>query len=86
MVSESNDEVLGISVPRVVDETGLNGVYPITLEFRGWTLLPGEPLTDAQRASVKPEVAKLPDIFGALETQLGLKLVKTTDVPLAAGY
>lgn len=82
MVRESNGEVLGISVPRVVDKTGLKGIYPIALDFRGWHLLPGQSVTDAQRASVKPEVAKLPDIFGALENQLGLKLVKVADVPL----
>jgi uncharacterized protein (TIGR03435 family) len=82
MVRESNGEVLGISVPRVADKTGLKGVYPIVLEFRGWTLLPGEALTGAQQASVTPDVARLPDIFGALESHLGLKLVKVADVTL----
>lgn len=82
MIRESNSEVMGVSAPRVADKTGLTGTYAFTLEFTGWSLVPGIPLTPMQKAYVDPDAAKLPDIFGALENQLGLKLVRATDVPL----
>ena len=82
MVRESKAEVLGVSVPRVTDKTGLTGRYAFSLEFAGWHLVPGESLTEAQKATIDPNAAKLPDLFSALESQLGLKLVKVVDIPL----
>ena len=65
----------------VVDKTGLTGAYDITLKF------------DADRQAIvsglaapvggpESEPSGLPNIFKALERQLGLKLVKGKDIPM----
>jgi uncharacterized protein (TIGR03435 family) len=56
-------------IPRIADKTELTGEYEINLEFEG-TLTPG----------YAPSAGG-PTLFEALEKQLGLKLVKTKDVP-----
>jgi uncharacterized protein (TIGR03435 family) len=40
MINESNGVALNAAVPRVVDKTGLNGVYEFTLGFAGIDILP----------------------------------------------
>ena len=69
--------------PRVIDRTGLTGNYDYTLRFscdacqfavaNGAMVGPPNPSGTASEA---------PNIFVALQKQLGLKLVKTKDVPL----
>lgn len=73
--------------PRVRDKTGLTGTYDFTLEFacegcRG--LGANLPLGGGGAADVPPADAGawLPNIFVAIEKQLGLKLEKTRDIPL----
>jgi len=73
---------------RVIDKTGLTGTYDFTLEFscegcRG--LSANSPLgagNGAGDSPVDPIGGGPPNIFIALEKQLGLKLVKTHDIPL----
>jgi uncharacterized protein (TIGR03435 family) len=86
LINQSNGTPDGPQ-PRVVDETGLAGTYEFTLEFVGTTLPPGGmlivPPADAARApTASDKVEGLPDIFGAVEKQLGLKLVRIKDVSL----
>ncbi len=62
------------------DKTGLTGLYEFRLEFEGTTAIPG--------AAPPPAVDALdpgaggPNLFTALEKQLGLKLVKMKAVPV----
>jgi uncharacterized protein (TIGR03435 family) len=67
MIMNSNRES-GWPRYRVVDRTGLEGLYAFTLEYVGGTAL------DA------PDAPGGPSIFQALEQQLGLKLNKVKDV------
>jgi uncharacterized protein (TIGR03435 family) len=73
-------EALSRQLDRVVtDETGLSGKYDITLNWTPEATEPGG--RPRQAASVKPEGASQeesttePDVFAAIEQQLGLKLV-----------
>jgi uncharacterized protein (TIGR03435 family) len=69
--------------PRVRDNTGLTGKYDFTLSFscdgcsvsavNGGVPVPSNPIDSP---------AGLSDIFGALQRQLGLKLIKTKDIAL----
>ncbi len=56
-------------IPRIADKTEQTGTYEFNLEFEG-TLIPGNAPS-----------AGGPTLFEALEKQLGLRLVKTKDVP-----
>jgi uncharacterized protein (TIGR03435 family) len=75
--------------PRVVDKTGLTGKYDFTIEFscEGCSGL-GANMTMANGAATSSPAAAasdgsgLPNIFVALEKQIGLKLVKTKDIAL----
>jgi uncharacterized protein (TIGR03435 family) len=59
-------DMLGRNLDRpVVDETGLTGQYKIKLEWQR---------DEARPAAGDTEVSDLPDIFGAVQQQLGLKL------------
>ena len=59
----------------VVDETGLQGMYSIKL----WAAPPAAPSPTAGPASAAtPAVNDAPDLFTALQDQLGLKLEPTT--------
>jgi uncharacterized protein (TIGR03435 family) len=65
----------GTPLPRVADKTGLAGVYDIRIEYAG------TPLTEPGIAAVAPDPADVgPDIFTAVQQQLGLKLTKAADV------
>ena len=90
MVMESNGEQLGTTKPRVVDRTGLTGIYEFRLEFAGIDIFPpslmstiAAPGTGATAVPVAPEPGEAgPTIFTALEKQLGLKLQKIKNVPV----
>lgn len=62
--------------PRIVDKTGLDGVYEIHLAFAG--TLPGMPGADSGIAPASVETA--PNIVNAITEQLGLKLRKVKAV------
>jgi uncharacterized protein (TIGR03435 family) len=67
----------GVPVPRVVDRTGLAGTYDIRLEFAGQAM----PSQTAGTAGQAPDpVDAAPNIFTAVQQQLGLKLTKAADV------
>jgi uncharacterized protein (TIGR03435 family) len=74
--------------PRVLDQTGLTGTYDFTLEFACESCqnlganLPMAGGGANQPTPVDPAGSGLPNIFAALEKQLGLKLVKTSDITL----
>jgi uncharacterized protein (TIGR03435 family) len=66
---------------------GLAGTYDFTLEFVGTTLppenAPNMPRADAARARTASDPGEgLPDIFVAVEKQLGLKLERIKDMSL----
>jgi uncharacterized protein (TIGR03435 family) len=65
----------GVPLPRVVDKTGLAGVYDIRLEFGGTAF------TEPGSTQAAPDPADVaPNIFTAVQQQLGLKLTKAPDV------
>jgi uncharacterized protein (TIGR03435 family) len=83
-INASNGIPVGGPVPRVLDKTGLTGVYEFTLEFAGVMVAPGavpqgNP-NDMLTASDPADSA--PNIFTAVEKQLGLKLQKLKEVPV----
>jgi hypothetical protein len=59
---------LDVSMSRIIDETGLTGNYDYRLSFSGTGL--------NATANADQDPTGLPDLFGALEQQLGLKLEK----------
>jgi uncharacterized protein (TIGR03435 family) len=67
--------------PRIVDKTGLTGKYTFILEYN---CPPCAPLaaTPARDDAGASDPGGLPDIFVALRKQLGLRLEKSTDVPM----
>jgi len=86
LVTFSNTSQAGVATPRVIDKTGLTGVYDLRLAFVGTTVLPGLP-PQPQAAADAPPVASDPgesgqNLFAALENQFGLRLVKTKGVPV----
>jgi uncharacterized protein (TIGR03435 family) len=72
----------GAETNAIVDKTGLTGKYDFTLKFdsRGGATIVGPEGTILRPES--DEDSGLPDIFRALEKQLGLKLVKVNGVAL----
>jgi uncharacterized protein (TIGR03435 family) len=83
-INMSNGTPIGGPQVRVVDKTGLTGTYEFTLEFAGSMGMmpsalaggePGIPLASDPTGGA-------PDIFTAVEKQLGLKLVKVKDTPV----
>jgi len=69
--------------PRVVDKTGLAGKYDFTLRF-SCDACQFAVANGAMAAPPKPgdPSSELPNIFVALQRQLGLKLVKVKGIPL----
>jgi uncharacterized protein (TIGR03435 family) len=80
MINQSNAAEFHAVVPRVVDKTGLTGVYEFTLGFAGINILRGGPPDGAADAPDPGETG--PTLFTALEKQLGLNLTKVKDVPV----
>jgi len=78
----------GFFQPRVVDKTGLNGKYTFILEYACNACAPPPAKPSAYpdgsdgAASTTSEPGTFPDIFLAIQKQLGLKLVRGTDVPM----
>jgi len=79
-INQSNGTAgLGAPLPRVVDKTGLAGIYDIRLEFAGTPFQVGAP--DGARAPVTADPVDVgPNIFTAVQQQLGLKLTKAAEV------
>ena len=87
---------MGSPVPRVVDKTGLTGKYDFTLECDcpactglaglNLPLMAGrggaEPGPNSAPSVASDPGSGLPNIFNAMDKQLGLKLVKVKDIPL----
>jgi uncharacterized protein (TIGR03435 family) len=79
----------GFLQPRVVDETGLTGKYTFILEYysaglaRAAVLVPlgVDSAASSPPAASEPDVGG-PNIFTAIQKQLGLRLDKVADVPL----
>jgi uncharacterized protein (TIGR03435 family) len=70
--------------PRVLDKTGLTGKYDFTLRF-SCDAYQFAATNGAWAAAAPPDSgppADVPNIFLALQKQLGLKLVKVKDIPL----
>lgn len=63
--------------PRVADKTGLAGQYTFILEYNCPACAP---LT--ANSSGQDDDAGFPDLFGAIQKQLGLRLNKAADVPI----
>jgi len=84
-INTSNGVPMGSPQPRVVDRTGLTGIYEFTLEFAGTMAMPGAmPPTPAGGETGPPAASDpgdgTPNIFTAVEKQLGLKLQKVKNV------
>jgi uncharacterized protein (TIGR03435 family) len=69
----------GAPLPRVVDKTGLAGIYDIRMEFAG-TPFPMPAPDGAPAPAASDPVDAGPNIFNAVQQQLGLKLTKAADV------
>jgi uncharacterized protein (TIGR03435 family) len=74
-------------LPRVVDKTGLAGSWDIRLEYQILDL-PGAHCLGCQNvpppdgAAQAPDPVEGPNLFNAVQQQLGLKLQKVKDVPI----
>jgi uncharacterized protein (TIGR03435 family) len=82
-ISMSNGTPTGPQA-RVVDKTGLTGTYEFTLEFAGsMGMMPSAPAEGEPGMPLASDpTGGAPDIFTAVEKQLGLKLVKVKDIPV----
>ncbi len=73
----------GAPLARVTDKTGLTGVYDIRLEFAGTPFnVPGQARDTGAGPAAAPDPGEGPNIFTAVQQQLGLKLTKVKDVPV----
>ena len=86
-IDMSNGAPIGGPQARVVDKTGLAGTYEFTLEFAGSTgalgMMPSAPAVGEPGMPLASDpTGGAPDIFTAVEKQLGLKLVKVKDIPV----
>jgi len=80
VINDSNGTAgAGAPRPRVVDKTGLPGIYDIRLEFAGTPFQNPAPDGAAAPGASDPVDAG-PNIFSAVQQQLGLKLTKVADV------
>lgn len=87
--SQGKNVLQGSVTPRVVDKTGLTGRYTFILEFYDASManLSLGGLRRAGDAGNEPppptsDPSGAPNIFAAVQKQLGLRLDKTPDVPL----
>lgn len=77
-VNYASGEPSGAPTPRIVDKTGLTEVYEFRLEFEGKVPATGE--APSTETTPSDPGAGGPNIFAALESQLGLKLAKARSV------
>jgi uncharacterized protein (TIGR03435 family) len=75
-VGKSLDD--GFLQPRVVNKTGLTGYYTFILEYDCAACAP----LNAKPADTAANAVAYPEIFVALQKQLGLRLEKTADAPV----
>jgi uncharacterized protein (TIGR03435 family) len=71
-------------LPRVIDRTGLTGIYDFTLDYEclACQSTRTNTATEGRGTPEASEPAAFPTLFTALEKQLGLKLEKAQDVPV----
>jgi uncharacterized protein (TIGR03435 family) len=89
-ISLSNGLAATAPKPRVADKTGLIGIYEFKVEFEASSRISsGSPLAPPPVARGADAAGDLgdpgaggPTVFGALEEQLGVRLVKTKGVPV----
>jgi len=88
-INLSTGQAFTASRPRVVDQTGLTGIYEFRLAFLAGSFHAGDqepPPPDAAGVAGIAGAGSLgegaPTLFAALEKELGLKLVKTKGVPV----
>jgi len=79
IIDQENRAPAGSPRTRVIDKTGLAGVYDIRFEYAGIPFLLGAP-GNAPAPAVSDPVDAGPNIFSAVQKQLGLKLTKVGDV------
>jgi uncharacterized protein (TIGR03435 family) len=84
-INMSNGMPMGSPQPRVVDRTRLTGIYEFTLEFAGTVVMSGAMPSAPRGGETGAPVASdpgdgTPNIFTAVEKQLGLKLQKIKNV------
>ncbi len=77
----------GFFQPRVIDKTGLAGKYTFILEFDCPACVPLAPAVSANpdggnTSAPMEESLGFPNIFVAVQKELGLRLIKTPDVPM----
>ena len=76
-------QATGTNINHIIDKTGLAGKYDYTLKFDSHAVDSGVLVAPGVRAGQIPSVdspgdpSGLPDLFKAMEKQLGLKLVKS---------
>lgn len=70
----------GLPISRVVDKTGLAGIYDLRMEFAS-APAPAKPAPDGTPVPAAADpVDAGPNIFNAVQQQLGLKLTKVADI------
>jgi len=71
-------------LPRVIDRTGLTGIYDFTLDYECLACQGARAnvVGEGRGTPEASEPARFPSLFTALEKQLGLKLEKAQDVPV----
>jgi uncharacterized protein (TIGR03435 family) len=72
----------GFFQPRVIDKTGLIGKYTFILEFDCTPCTPLAATAPTREAPAASEPGGFPDLFGAIQKQLGLRLEKAADIPM----
>jgi uncharacterized protein (TIGR03435 family) len=84
LVNMSNGAEAGAPVPVVADKTGLTGKYDFSLNFACMYCggIPPRPAAGPDALATAGDPDDAPNIFIAIEKQLGLKLEKTKDVPV----
>jgi uncharacterized protein (TIGR03435 family) len=83
MVANSINLDRAAGLPRILDKTGLAGKYSFRLEYACARCgVRQSDVNNAFRAPRAEDPVGVPDIFGALDKQLGLNLQKAKEVPV----